>query len=54
MFCSIIEEDNDSGGFEALDLDGRCPWGLRGHGGTVMHTASLYMAMPLLVRAVQH
>lgn len=28
--CSTVEEDNDSGGFDALDLDGRCPAGVRG------------------------
>ena len=28
--CSTVEEDNDSGGFEALDLDGRCPADPRG------------------------
>lgn len=28
--CSTVEEDNDSGGFDALDLDGRCLADLRG------------------------
>ena len=28
--CSTVEEDNDSGGFDALDLDGRCPADVRG------------------------
>lgn len=27
--CSTVEEDNDSGGFDALDLDGRCPADVR-------------------------
>lgn len=28
--CSTVEEDNESGGFDALDLDGRRPADLRG------------------------
>lgn len=33
--CSTIEEDNDSGGFDALDLDGRCPVGPGGFTGAL-------------------